>query len=150
MLLGPFLGMPLPLLPTQILWINLLTHGLPGVALGAEPVAPEAMRRPPRPPEESVLGAGLWPRVLLLGAFIAVVTLVVGVWAKETDRPWQTMIFLVLGATQMEWPWAPVSARAHWPTLPPGGRGHGLGLAGGRCVRAVPAGPAGHGAAVAG
>ncbi|WTB67343.1 cation-transporting P-type ATPase [Streptomyces cellulosae] len=101
MLLGPFLGMPLPLLPAQILWINLLTHGLPGVALGAEPVAPEAMRRPPRPPEESVLGAGLWPRVLLLGAFIAVVTLVVGVWAKETDRPWQTMIFLVLGATQM-------------------------------------------------
>ncbi|MET8894010.1 cation-translocating P-type ATPase [Streptomyces albogriseolus] len=101
MLLGPFLGMPLPLLPAQILWINLLTHGLPGVALGAEPVAPEAMRRPPRPPEESVLGAGLWPRVLLVGAFIAVVTLVVGVWAKETDRPWQTMIFLVLGATQL-------------------------------------------------
>ncbi|MFF8589688.1 cation-translocating P-type ATPase [Streptomyces althioticus] len=101
MLLGPFLGMPLPLLPAQILWINLLTHGLPGVALGAEPVAPEAMRRPPRPPEESVLGAGLWPRVLLLGAFIAVVTLVVGVWAKGTDRPWQTMVFLVLGATQM-------------------------------------------------
>ncbi|MGA5880237.1 cation-translocating P-type ATPase [Streptomyces cellulosae] len=101
MLLGPFLGMPLPLLPAQILWINLLTHGLPGVALGAEPVAPEAMRRPPRPPEESVLGAGLWPRVLLLGAFIAVVTLLVGVWARETDRPWQTMIFLVLGATQM-------------------------------------------------
>ncbi|MFF5157694.1 cation-translocating P-type ATPase [Streptomyces sp. NPDC000348] len=101
MLLGPFLGMPLPLLPAQILWINLLTHGLPGVALGAEPVAPDAMRRPPRPPEESVLGAGLWPRVLLMGAFVATVTLVAGVWARETGRPWQSMVFLVLGATQL-------------------------------------------------
>ncbi|NJP50189.1 cation-transporting P-type ATPase [Streptomyces sp. SBST2-5] len=101
MLFGPFLGMPLPLLPAQILWINLLTHGIPGVALGAEPVAPDAMRRPPRPPEESVLGAGLWPRILLMGAFIATVSLVVGVWARETGRPWQSMLFLVLGATQL-------------------------------------------------
>ncbi|AJE83623.1 ATPase P-type (transporting), HAD superfamily, subfamily IC [Streptomyces albus] len=101
MLLGPFLGMPLPLSAAQILWINLLTHGLPGVALGAEPVDPDAMRRPPRPPEESVLGAGLWRRVLFMGAFISVVTLVVGAWARETGRPWQSMLFLVLGATQL-------------------------------------------------
>ncbi|MGW6544247.1 cation-translocating P-type ATPase [Streptomyces massasporeus] len=101
MLLGPFLGMPLPLLPAQILWINLLTHGLPGVALGAEPVDPDAMRRPPRPPEESVLGAGLWPRILFMGTFVATVTLAAGVWARETGRPWQSMIFLVLGATQL-------------------------------------------------
>ncbi|QKW48630.1 cation-translocating P-type ATPase [Streptomyces buecherae] len=101
MLIGPFLGMPLPLLPAQILWINLLTHGLPGVALGAEPVAPGAMRHPPRPPEESVLGAGLWPRILCMGAFIATVTLAVGVWARESGRPWQSLVFLVLGATQL-------------------------------------------------
>ncbi|MFI2368079.1 cation-translocating P-type ATPase [Streptomyces sp. NPDC018833] len=101
MLLGPFLGMPLPLLPAQILWINLLTHGLPGVALGAEPVDPHTMRRPPRPPSESVLGAGLWPRILFMGAFVATVTLVVGVWARETGRPWQSMVFLILGATQL-------------------------------------------------
>ncbi|MFF7765077.1 cation-translocating P-type ATPase [Streptomyces massasporeus] len=101
MLLGPFLGMPLPLLPAQILWINLLTHGVPGVALGAEPVAPDAMRHPPRPPEESVLGAGLWPRILFMGAFVAAVTLLAGVWARETGRPWQSMMFLVLGATQL-------------------------------------------------
>jgi Ca2+-transporting ATPase len=101
MLLGPFLGMPLPLLPAQILWINLLTHGLPGVALGAEPVAPDTMRHPPRPPEESVLGAGLWPRILFMGAFVATVTLVAGVWARESGRPWQSMMFLVLGATQL-------------------------------------------------
>ncbi|MFI0819352.1 cation-translocating P-type ATPase [Streptomyces sp. NPDC021098] len=101
MLLGPFLGMPLPLLPAQILWINLLTHGLPGVALGAEPVAPDVMRHPPRPPEESVLGAGLWPRILIMGAFVACVTLAAGVWARDTGRPWQSLMFLVLGATQL-------------------------------------------------
>ncbi|MER6140533.1 cation-transporting P-type ATPase [Streptomyces sparsogenes] len=101
MLLGPFLGMPLPLLPAQILWINLLTHGLPGVALGAEPVAPGVLRHPPRPPEESVLGAGLWPRLLAMGVFVAGVTLGAGVWALETGRPWQSLLFLVLGATQL-------------------------------------------------
>ncbi len=101
MLLGPFLGMPLPLLPAQILWINLLTHGLPGVALGAEPADPAAMRRPPRPPDESVLGAGLWPRILLMGLFVTAVTLLTGIWAHDTGRPWQTMVFLVLGATQL-------------------------------------------------
>ncbi|WP_327188572.1 cation-transporting P-type ATPase [Streptomyces xinghaiensis] len=101
MLFGPFLGMPLPLLPAQILWINLLTHGLPGVALGAEPVAPDTMRQPPRPPEESVLGAGLWPRILAMGLVIAGASLGVGIWAHETGRPWQTMVFLVLGATQL-------------------------------------------------
>ncbi|MFJ1991870.1 cation-translocating P-type ATPase [Streptomyces asiaticus] len=101
MLLGPFLGMPLPLLPAQILWINLLTHGLPGVAMGAEPVAPGAMRHPPRPPGESVLGAGLWPRILVMGVFVTGVTLAAGVWARETGRPWQSMMFLILGATQL-------------------------------------------------
>ncbi|MEU5893265.1 cation transporting ATPase C-terminal domain-containing protein [Streptomyces sp. NPDC047461] len=87
MLLGPFLGMPLPLLPAQILWINLLTHGLPGVALGAQPVAPDTMRHPPRPPAESVLGVGLWLRILFMGAFIATVTPAAGIWARETGRP---------------------------------------------------------------
>ena len=48
MLLGPLLGMPLPLLPLQILWINLLTDGLPALALGVEPAEGDAMRRPPR------------------------------------------------------------------------------------------------------
>ncbi|WP_338932796.1 cation-translocating P-type ATPase [Streptomyces netropsis] len=101
MLTGPALGMPLPLLPAQILWINLLTHGLPGVALGAEPTAGDSMHRPPRPPEESVLGQGLWARILVMGGLIAAVTLAVGYWAHGTGRPWQTLVFLVLGATQL-------------------------------------------------
>jgi P-type Ca2+ transporter type 2C len=101
MLTGPLFGLTLPLLPAQILWVNLLTHGLPGVALGSEPVDPRVMTRPPRPPAESVLGAGLWQRILRVGVAIAAVTLAVAVWAYATDRPWQTMAFFALGATQL-------------------------------------------------
>ena len=101
MLAGPFLGLPLPLLPAQTLWVNLLTHGLPGVALGSEPADPGAMRRPPRPPAESVLGAGLWPRIARVGVIIAAVTLAVALWGQATRRPWQSMAFLALGTTQL-------------------------------------------------
>jgi len=101
MLAGPFLGLALPLLPAQILWVNLLTHGLPGVALGSEPADPDAMHRPPRPPAESVLGAGLWQRIVRVGVVIAAVTLAVAVWGHATGRPWQSMAFFALGATQL-------------------------------------------------
>ncbi|WP_316574427.1 cation-translocating P-type ATPase [Nocardia canadensis] len=101
MLAGPFLGLALPLLPAQILWINLLTHGLPGVAMGGEPADPAAMSLRPRPPSESILGAGLWQRVLRITVVLAAVTLGVGVWAQHTDRPWQSMVFFTLGAIQL-------------------------------------------------
>jgi P-type Ca2+ transporter type 2C len=101
MLAGPLAGLALPLLPAQILWVNLLTHGLPGVALGSEPADPAAMRRPPRPPAESVLGAGLWQRIVRVGVVIAAVTLGVAVWGHATGRPWQTMAFFALGTTQL-------------------------------------------------
>ena len=101
MLAGPLVGLALPLLPAQILWVNLLTHGLPGVALGSEPADPAAMRRPPRPPAESVLGAGLWQRIVRVGVVIAAVTLGVALWGHATGRPWQTMAFFALGTTQL-------------------------------------------------
>ena len=101
MLAGPLLGLSLPLLPAQILWVNLLTHGLPGVALGAEPADPQNMHIPPRPPQQSVLGAGLWQRILMLGLVIATVSLGVGWWAHEHGGPWQSMLFVALGATQL-------------------------------------------------
>ena len=101
MLVGPFLGLALPLLPAQILWVNLLTHGLPGVALGSEPADPAAMRRPPRPPAESVLGAGLWQRIIRVGIVISAVTLGVAVWGHATGRPWQSLAFFALGTTQL-------------------------------------------------
>jgi Ca2+-transporting ATPase len=101
MLAGPLLGMPLALLPAQLLWINLLTHGVPGVALGAEPAEADVLRRPPRSPQESVLGGGLLRDVLTGAGLLAVVTLAAGVVAQATGRPWQSVMFLVLGVAQL-------------------------------------------------
>jgi Ca2+-transporting ATPase len=101
MLVGPFLGLPLPLLPAQILWVNLLTHGLPGVALGAEPAEPGTMRRPPRSPTESVLGGGLARAIGWTGSLLAAVVLSVGVLAAQVGWPWQSMVFTVLGLAQL-------------------------------------------------
>ncbi len=101
MLLGPVLGMAVPLLPGQILWINLLTHGLPGVALGAEPAEPDVLRRPPRPPNEQVLGGGLLRGIVVLASLLTVATLSVGVYAMSRDWPWQSMVFVTLGLTQL-------------------------------------------------
>ncbi len=101
MLAGPVFGLALPLLPAQILWVNLLTHGLPGVALGGEPADPGIMDRPPRPPAESVLGAGLWQRILRIGLVVAAVTLGIALWGHATGRPWQSMAFFALGTTQL-------------------------------------------------
>jgi len=101
MLAGPFLGMPLALLPAQLLWINLLTHGVPGVALGAEPAEAGVARRPPRSPQESVLGAGLLRDILVGAAVVATVTLAAGVTANGLGLPWQSVMFLVLGLAQL-------------------------------------------------
>jgi P-type Ca2+ transporter type 2C len=101
MLMGPLVGLTVPLLAAQILWINLLTHGLTGVALGAEPVEPGAMRRPPRPPEESVLGDGLWQRVLRMSLVLAVAALGLGRWGMQSGSEWQSMVFVSLVSLQL-------------------------------------------------
>jgi Ca2+-transporting ATPase len=101
MLAGPLLGMPLALLPGQLLWINLLTHGVPGVALGAEPAEKDVLHRPPRSPQESVLGGGLLAGVLTGGAAVAAVVLGAGVVAHQAGRPWQSVMFVVLGLAQL-------------------------------------------------
>ncbi len=101
MLVGPFTGLAVPLLAAQILWVNLLTHGLTGVAIGAEPADGDVMNRSPRPPEESVLGGGLWQRVLLMAATMAAACIAVGLWARSDARPWQSMVFLSLTCVQL-------------------------------------------------
>lgn len=101
MLLGPFVGLGVPLLAAQILWVNLLTHGLTGVAMGAEPAAPGIMSRLPRPPAQSVLGDGLWQRVVALSAVIGVASLWIGLQAEADGREWQTMVFVSLTALQL-------------------------------------------------
>ena len=101
MLIGPFVGLTVPLLAAQILWLNLLTHGLTGVAIGAEPADAGSMHRPPRPPEESILSDGLWQRVLACGVVLAVTTVGVGLWALDSGRAWQSIVFLTLTSLQL-------------------------------------------------
>ena len=101
MLVAPLLGLPLPLLAIQILWINLVTDGLPAIALGMEPAEPDVMRRPPRPAAEGVLSAGLWQSALMIGAVMAGATLAVQAGARTLDWPWQTMVFTTLAFLQL-------------------------------------------------
>jgi Ca2+-transporting ATPase len=101
MLFGPLLGFPVPLQSGQILWVNLLTHGLPGVAIGSEPAAADVFSRPPRPPREQLLDGRTAGRVAVLGIGIAIVCTLAATYAKLTDRPWQSVLFLSLAACQL-------------------------------------------------
>lgn len=102
MLVSPFLGLPLALLPLQILWINLVTDGLPALALSLEPGERDVMKRPPRPSTESILGRGLGVYVLTVGMLIAFVSLGAGYYYWNAgDASWQTMVFTTLTLSQM-------------------------------------------------
>jgi Ca2+-transporting ATPase len=101
MFLGPFVGLPIPLLPVQILWINLVTDGFPGLALGIEPAEPDVMKRKPRPPDESIFARGVWQQVITVGLLMGFLTLGLGIWGEATGRPWQTMIFTALALLQL-------------------------------------------------
>lgn len=102
LLLAPFLGLPIPLLPIHILWINLVTDGLPGLALAAEPEERGVMQRPPRPPAQSIFAEGLWQHILWVGLLMGGLCLVTQAWALHVGSPnWQTMVFTVLTLSQM-------------------------------------------------
>ncbi|MGY1734985.1 cation-translocating P-type ATPase [Geodermatophilus sp. SYSU D00684] len=101
MLLGPFVGLALPLLPAQVLWVNLLTHGPVGVAMGSEPAAPDVLARPPRRPSAGVLDRVLGVRVAVVGAAVAASSLLVAVVARAGGGPWQTELFVCLTAGQL-------------------------------------------------
>jgi Ca2+-transporting ATPase len=108
MLLGPFLGMPLPLLPLQILWVNLVTDGLPGLAFAVEPAERRTMRRPPFHPKENIFGRGMGVDIIWVGLLMGFVSLSMGYWAWSTSHvtrtgqeTWQTMVFTTLTLSQM-------------------------------------------------
>ena len=101
MLLGPALGLPLPLLPGQILWVNLVTHGLPGVAIGSEIAEPDVLRRPPRPPREGLLTRHTALEILAVAGLITTGCLGLATWAASQGRPWQTLLFASLALTQL-------------------------------------------------
>lgn len=101
-LLAPFLGLPIPLLPIQILWVNLVTDGLPGFALTLEPAERGIMQRPPRDPNESIFAHGIWQHIVWVGLLIAALCLITQAWALSVGSPrWQTMVFTVLTTAQM-------------------------------------------------
>ncbi|HEY8344163.1 MAG TPA: cation-translocating P-type ATPase, partial [Bacillota bacterium] len=74
MFLASLTGLPIPLLPIQILWTNLVTDGLPAIALGVEPTEKELMNQPPRPPDEGVFSRGLGWKILIQGFTIGLMT----------------------------------------------------------------------------
>jgi len=100
--LAPFLGLPLPLLPIHILWINLVTDGLPGLAFTAEPAETGSMQRPPRPPDESIFAHGMWQHIIWVGLFVGGVSIASQAWAYGRGAEyWQTVIFTVLTISQL-------------------------------------------------
>ena len=100
--LAPLVGLPIPLLPIHILWINLVTDGLPALALSVEPAEGDVMRRPPRPPKESIFAHGLGLHAIWVGLLMAGVVIFAQAWSLKTGHAhWQTMVFTVLCLSQL-------------------------------------------------
>ncbi|MBP9884521.1 MAG: cation-transporting P-type ATPase, partial [Chitinophagales bacterium] len=100
--MAPFFALPIPLLPIQILWINLVTDGLPGLALAAEPAERNVMSRPPRNPGQSIFADGLGTHVIWVGMLLAALTIGTQAYAIYiADMHWQTMVFTVLCLGQL-------------------------------------------------
>lgn len=105
MLFATLLGLPLPLLPIQILWMNLVTDGIPALALAVDPKAPDLMNRPPRRPDDrlmdrgrllSIGGEGLMLSLIALGAFSASLFL----WGQSIEQA-RTVTFTVMVVAQL-------------------------------------------------
>ena len=102
MLIAPFLGMPLPLYPLQILWMNLVTDGLPALALGIEPPESDVMKRPPYSATESVFGRGMPTFIIVFGVVLSILALVTGFGLWESGDPaWRTVLFSTLVFAQL-------------------------------------------------
>ena len=102
MLAAPLFGMPIPLVPLQILWINLVTDGVPGLALSVEQAELNTMKRPPHNPNENILGRGLVLDILWIGFLMGIISLLSGftLW-QNGQESWRTMIFTTLTLSQM-------------------------------------------------
>jgi Ca2+-transporting ATPase len=100
--LAPFFMLPIPLLAIHILWINLVTDGLPGLALASEPAEANIMKRPPRNSRENIFSNQMAIHILWVGFLMGITTLGIQFWAMNSgDAHWQTMAFTVLCFSQM-------------------------------------------------
>jgi Ca2+-transporting ATPase len=89
-------------LPIHILWINLVTDGLPALAIANEKAEADIMKRPPRPSGESLFSDGVGYHILWVGLVMAGVTLGIQAWSlNEGLAHWQTMVFTVLAFSQL-------------------------------------------------
>ncbi|HLO48520.1 MAG TPA: cation-transporting P-type ATPase [Kamptonema sp.] len=108
---APLIGLgAVPLTPLQILWMNLVTDGVPALALAVEPGEPNVMKRPPFSPRESIFARGLGLYMIRIGIIFAILTIAMMVWAQRyTTSPnhvgdpeaWKTMVFTTLCLAQM-------------------------------------------------
>lgn len=102
LVLAPLAGMPIPLLPVHILWINLVTDGLPGLALADEKAEADIMQRPPRPSNESLFAGGVAYHIVWVGLLMAGLTLGTQAWCLYHKlENWQSIVFTVLAFTQL-------------------------------------------------
>ncbi|MCX5833537.1 MAG: HAD-IC family P-type ATPase, partial [Deltaproteobacteria bacterium] len=100
--LAPLLGLPLPLMPIQILWMNLVTDSLPALALAVEPAEGEVMSRPPRDPQEGIFAHGLGIFCIWVGLLMAVICIGVQYWEISAgNEDWETMVFTVIVWSQL-------------------------------------------------
>ncbi|MDP1763191.1 MAG: cation-translocating P-type ATPase [Sediminibacterium sp.] len=101
LLLGPIIGLPVALLPIHILWINLVSDGLPAIALSYEKAEKDIMSRPPRPPQQSVFANGRGLHMIWVGMLMAGIALSLQGWAINHGLHWQTIVFNVLCLSQL-------------------------------------------------
>lgn len=97
--IAPLVGLPIPLLPIHILWINLVTDGLPGLALAMEPAEKNIMQRPPIPPEENLFARGTMLHIILTGSILGGIAIAAQFWAVGQGLApivQQTIVFNVL------------------------------------------------------
>jgi P-type Ca2+ transporter type 2C len=103
-LFAPLLGLAIPLLPIHILWINLVTDGLPGLALTAEPAEKGIMNQPPRPPKENLFAGGMISKILSTAILMAIAVLLTQTWAAAQGydvKTQQTIVFTLLASVQL-------------------------------------------------
>jgi P-type Ca2+ transporter type 2C len=108
---APLMGLGgVPMTPLQILWMNLVTDGLPALALAVEPAEPDTMKRPPISPKESIFARGLGNYMVRIGIIFGIVTIVMMKWAYDytnasgytgNKEEWKTMVFTTLCIAQM-------------------------------------------------
>jgi Ca2+-transporting ATPase len=100
-LLLPFLGLPMPLTPLQLLWLNLLTDGLLGLGMGVERPEPDVMKRPPIVSGSQIFDASTIRYVLLTGSLIGASCMALTWMVWQAGGPWQTVLFVSLALAQV-------------------------------------------------